>query len=903
MSFRLRIFAFILISVAFAVLVVSLISYQILRTNIRSSTFEQLTQLRSSKTQLLDTYFLNLHSHLETLAGSGPVERILNTPPQGFSKLNGIDNADVAYLEQIAQVIEIHDLFILNNKGQVLLSTSRSVSPGMTVDSKAPSAHGLAEVVGWGSRLDESMHMFFDFQYSETASSLAQRAYFATRVLKAEKQIGLIVLQLSPKELDRLVGDSSSYNDRSLGYSGELLIHGSDGYLRNSPRRYIKNSNVKISFDKESMQRLEEKDELQEESLDYLNNEVLRSVGKVYLPNGKLWYVTAKLNSSEAFASVRKLFLASLAAAVSVLIIFFLIAYIASGQVVAPISLLSDYLDIISKRRQLPKVPYASNDEIGMLFKKFHQLADSLEKTTVSKEFIDSVLQSIREFLFIVRVIPGKRNESARYIIVEANESALHTLGLSKAQIKDYDFKDLISTEELFEDPYWLLEGRHSLEGELMGRHQRTPILMNWSLLPHQEQNEFLLVFICTDISERRQQELSLIKAREDAISASQAKTDFLAKMSHEIRTPLNSIIGITDVLKESTLPKEQEHLVNLIYKAGENLLALINDILDISKIEARELKVEQIDADLHELVIDTCDILKPKAYDKKLEFRIDYRLPTPTFVQTDPTRVRQILLNLIGNAIKFTEKGDVTIQVDMFTNFQNDKFLQFAIIDTGPGIPEDKHKFLFKNFTQADNSITRRFGGTGLGLAISKNLVELMGGQIWFLSKPGQGTSFYFRLPYVPGAAKRDEPKNRVSQAQVVTLGERPMEVLIVDDTEDNRFLVKAFLKDFNARIDEAENGLIAVKMAEEKSYDFIFMDIQMPVLDGYEATRLIRENENTNQLYKSVIFALSANAMPDDIKKSMEAGCDEHLTKPIKKATLLNALSQRLSRQKLAS
>ncbi|MFM6926885.1 MAG: ATP-binding protein [Bdellovibrio sp.] len=484
-------------------------------------------------------------------------------------------------------------------------------------------------------------------------------------------------------------------------------------------------------------------------------------------------------------------------------------------------------------------------------------------------------------------------------MISQTNESALKLLGLSAQQVSQVDLKTLIHAQAEFKNYTWLLQTRHSIQAEITNSDgRRIPILMNWAALPNRTSKDLTFVFVGTDITDRIQSEQALIEAREQAVKASQAKSEFLARMSHEIRTPLNAIIGITDILGESDLKAEQAQLVKVCANAGENLLALINDILDISKIEAREVRLEKISFDLISTTKNICDILKQKAAEKNLSFYLTVNIgndSTPMMIG-DPTRLRQILFNLIGNAIKFTQNGEIIVSVDF--EAADKKFIRFAIKDTGTGIPEDKQHLLFQNFVQADSSITRKFGGSGLGLTISKNLVELMGGRIWFNSKETKGSTFYFTIPYIPaeGAIEMVSPSFKVAPQQPATdeAISRNSRILIVDDTEDNRFLLLTYLKKYPFDVVQAENGKQAVDAATKEAFDLILMDIQMPVMDGYVATKKIREWERHQGRKPIPIIAVSANAMAEDVQKSLDAGCTEHLTKPVKKTALLEMVQR---------
>jgi two-component system sensor histidine kinase/response regulator len=526
-----------------------------------------------------------------------------------------------------------------------------------------------------------------------------------------------------------------------------------------------------------------------------------------------------------------------------------------------------------------------------------------------------------------------------------------------------------------------------------------------------------------------QQQTQELALARDHALEASRIKSEFLASMSHEIRTPLNAIIGMAELLAETPLTKEQDRYVEVFRTAGEALLSLVDDILDLSKIEARQLVLEAIDFNLRELIEETIEIYALKTDEKGIELICHIAPHVPSYVRGDPARLRQVLLNLIGNAIKFTEKGEIVVRV--MQDPADPGSLLFSVTDTGIGIPADKLGSIFESFTQVDSSITRKYGGTGLGLTISKRLVELMGGGLRAESELGKGSMFFFsvklelarepekrpnNLPEVQLQGMRvlvidDNVTNRlilretlaaygaqvieaqdgpaglmefkraqeqgagfdliltdyrmpgmdgfqvaetlkaggdnactvlmvassqfgghvgraldigigaylvkpVKRAELikainVALSQAPAErratalpserpsprqapILVVEDTVDNRLLIRAYLKNTPYEVDEAEDGEIAVSKFKAQAYSLVLMDVQMPVMDGYAATQAIRAWEQAQGKPPTPIVALTAHAIKEDIERSKAAGCTAHLTKPIKKATLLQAIEQ---------
>jgi signal transduction histidine kinase/CheY-like chemotaxis protein len=373
--------------------------------------------------------------------------------------------------------------------------------------------------------------------------------------------------------------------------------------------------------------------------------------------------------------------------------------------------------------------------------------------------------------------------------------------------------------------------------------------------------------------------------ARDLVTKLTEAKTEFLARMSHEIRTPMNALLGMAELLSETPLNDEQREYVRVFRRAGDNLLNVINDILDFSKVEAGQIELEKIEFDLAQVVTEAVELAGVGARAKDLALSSRIQPGTPTRLIGDPGRLRQVLLNLLGNATKFTERGELTVHVE---SDSTPNTLHFSVSDTGIGIPADRLASIFESFSQADASITRKYGGTGLGLAISKRFVELMGGRIWAESTPGSGSTMHFTARFEAASPSPWQPAATATQ----NISRRSLRILLADDSSENRFLIRGYLKDSGCSIDEVGNGRQAVEQFKQNVYDVVLMDAEMPVLDGYSATREIRA------LASTPILLLSAHALRQAKDRSFEAGCTEYLTKPIKKATLIRAINDAIDK-----
>ena len=416
------------------------------------------------------------------------------------------------------------------------------------------------------------------------------------------------------------------------------------------------------------------------------------------------------------------------------------------------------------------------------------------------------------------------------------------------------------------------------------------------AFLAHDAEGREIYPTTCIDVTEQKRAAENLRKAKEEAERANHSKTAFLANMSHEIRTPMTAVLGFTELLRDRELPeKERQDALARIDRSGRGLLKLIDDILDVAKVESGKIAIEKTRFSPLEVVAEVTSLLRLQAEQKGIDLKTRLLPSVPEIAYSDPTRLRQILTNLIGNAIKFTKQGTVIVEVSAESD-QRRQSLVFSISDTGIGISEKDQSKLFQPFAQADDSITRQFGGTGLGLVLSRRLAQQLGGDLVLArSQLNEGSSFIAKVEagpfdsFSPHEIEISDEARTEAKPDLEKAALHSARILVVDDVEDNQFLMRRYLEAAGAHVDVASDGEEAISKAMGRRYDVVLMDIQMPHVDGIQATKRLRK-----QGYGRPILAMTAHAMKEEKDRSLDAGCDEHLTKPVTKNVLVSAVSK---------
>ena len=549
------------------------------------------------------------------------------------------------------------------------------------------------------------------------------------------------------------------------------------------------------------------------------------------------------------------------------------------------------------------EVPHANHtDEFGDIIRKFngmlaelYAIKHGLEQRVAERT--ENLAESEKQFRDLVSRSPNGTYVQIDGRIVFANRCALDLFGATTtAELIGMNSLELFHPDER-ERIKKRRHGSKRIDGAQPFEHLRrirldgrefdsesTGTQITWD-------GKSAILVAVHDITERKRAEALLIEAKEAAEEANRAKDAFLATMSHEIRTPMNGVLGMAGVLLGTDLTHEQRDYVETIRHSGDSLLTIINDILDFSKLEAGKLELECVEFALDDVVRSIVDLMNPQAHAKELRISTSVAPGIPARLEGDPGRLRQILLNLVDNAVKFTDRGSVSLRVALEEGSGDLVVVRFEVADTGPGISEDDRAQLFGRFTQLDASSSRKHGGTGLGLAICKQLCVQMGGEIGVYSSPGQGSRFWFTIRLATARGRKAEAEAG-AEAESMQSVRKGLRILLAEDNHVNQKVVTAMLIGGGHAVDVVGNGIEAVEAVCARAYDVVLMDIRMPEMDGIMATRRIRELDGEQA--RIPIIALTANAMKGDREKYLNAGMTDYMSKPINPQNLLATIAR---------
>ncbi|MGH1378338.1 MAG: ATP-binding protein [Alphaproteobacteria bacterium] len=884
---------------------------------------------------MINNFYEDLNSDVMFLNGTPPVQEIIKATEGNNKK------------ELIAWKTRLNTIFstmLYSNNSYVKIRFIGMDDGGKEIVKVVSNGHQITKTP------DGGLHKLGDTGFFKTAITYAKGAvYFSEPELNREfgkltkphkailkaaipvfnegtgKIFGVIVICADyDKMVSKLINAVAKYTSLYVANdNGDYLVHPN----KNKSFRFDLNETSKIQDEFPFLSKVVSNDITSLEVLDFYDKKYEQDIGNynvisfdnVDVENSvRVLLISSDEEYLKSIAGVRY---RSLVLELALSIVALVFAIFASRKFTAPLKQMTTSVQQFEKTGRVEDLPIKSNDEIGVLARAFYNTLEISKEREVDAKSANARMMAILESAadaIITIDINGK--------ILSCNAAAERTFGYSDGEVVGESVETLIPALHNEESNNYFANYLNSTSMEGSGSHRDVQAIrkcgeefpIELSVSEVKTDTEHLYTGVIRDVSQRRSVEETLVTyaqelegkslelelLRQKADAANNARGDFLANMSHEIRTPMNGIIGTCSLMGETKLTKKQSTYLDTITNSSEALLHIINDILDFSKIEAGKLDFEHIPFNLSLLINEIKDVMSVNTTDE-VNMSLSYPDNFPCYVYGDPVRIRQILFNLISNAIKFTSHGFVEIKVENVVPKDSKHEFTISVKDSGIGISDDKIGHIFEKFGQAEEDTTRKFGGTGLGLSICSELVRMMDGQVTVDSVFGEGSKFTFTICLEPST--KQEVDNQEGLENIGTEELDPdnvsfdgFKVLLADDNFTNMIIVTEMLEQCGCNVTPAVNGVEAVDIESKNKFDLIFMDCRMPEMDGYEATRNIRERESSEGVDRSTIIALTANAMKGDREKCLDAGMDDYITKPIKKELLIKTLLSHLAVKK---
>ncbi len=865
----------------------------------RQMALGQLQQMAQQKVHMADAFAQSSKQDVAKLAQLPMIGQLLRRDAS-------VSNDRRVSLSALADFGGYDDILLITPDRRVLYSTANRFPENTDLTNPSLSDGGLVKLVDKVLTSRQGGLSVFANITDPGGPSI----YSAAPVLQNDELIGILAAQIDRQELWQELTDTTG-----LGDTGEVVLAMRDGdnLVTVAPLR----SNPDAAFHQHAAAK--DNPHLASaidggwslgDSVDYRGVETLAVWAS--LPSLG-WGMEVKIDRAEALALVSKQRQLVATIAVLTLVAVVILALFASRSLTQPIRVLTAAVRRMSAGDLSQRVHIDADDELGELGRAFNRMTADLRNVWNTIE--QQVWQRTRELEESNREAQKARDELRKFfravesspmsviitdldgIIEYVNPHFTESTGYTAEEAQGRRPNLVASGEtssQIYQSLWSTIKSGGEWRGEFLNRHKDGRTFWEAAFIsPVREPGGAITHFIAIehDITAQKTSEQHLRSAKDAAEDASRAKSEFLAVMSHEIRTPMNGILGMTQLMLDTPLSALQRDYLDTVRHSGEALLTLLNDILDFSKLEAGRVELESADFDLPGTIDQVINLMTARARERRLTIQAEIAPDVPRFLRGDQGRLRQVLLNLVGNAVKFTEKGSIRVVVDVEPLSEGapawPRAYRFSVIDTGIGISQDVQERLFQSFSQADTSISRRYGGSGLGLAICRRLVELHGGQIGVSSQPGQGSTFWFTVSYDQGA-----PLQRTASGGSTSGALPRMRILLAEDNAVNRKVAIALLEKWGHRITSVEDGQSAIAAVETEPFDLVLMDVQMPGMDGLEATRKIRALPG--QAGRVPVIALTANAMRGDEQRCLEAGMDDYLSKPIEQDRLFQALDR---------